>query len=276
MKILITGRNGQVARCLARVNTGHELLFLSRPEIDMRQPRGLRDPVLRSAPDVILSCAALTSVETCEADAAVARLVNAEAPGVLAEAADVLGIPIIHLSTDYVFGGRQDTPYRETDTPDPINAYGRSKLHGEKAVMRAGRHAVVRTTWVHSVFGGFLSAAMAQAAQTGEVRVVADQVACPTSGFELARTLLAMAERMQGFDVRFNGVFHAAGATVARRSEVVHAALPGVRIVEVDSGDFFTGARRPLYSVLDSSRLAEIYDIRLRGWAETLAEALLP
>jgi len=274
MRILVTGRRGQVARCLAHLIGSHELTFLARPQIDLRRPAGLRDPVLRARPDAILSCAALTSVDACEADAASAFAINAEAPDVLAKAAAELDIPIIHLSTDYVFGGCQQTPYRETDTPDPINVYGRSKVAGEQAVAQARRHCVVRTTWVYSPFGGFLSAARAQAAETGEARVVSDQVACPTSGLDLARGLLTMAEGMEADDAGRYGIFHGAGAVVARRSDVIRAALPAARIVEVKSADFFNGAPRPLYSALDSSKLTEVYGIRLRGWPEALAEAV--
>lgn len=273
MKILITGRNGQVARCLAHVNSAHELAFLARPEIDLCRPDSLREPVLRVRPDVILSCAALTSVDACETDPTAAFAINAEAPGMLGQVAAALDIPIIHLSTDYVFGGRQRVPYRETDTPDPINIYGRSKLAGEQAVAQVRRHAVVRTTWVYSPFGGFLKAARAQAAETGEARVVSDQVACPTSGLDLARGLLAMAGRMTSDEAGLYGVFHGAGASVARRSEIVRAALPQARIVEVTSAAFFKGAPRPLYSALDSSKLTEVFGIRVRGWPEALAEA---
>jgi dTDP-4-dehydrorhamnose reductase len=274
MRILVTGRHGQVARCLAHINDGHELRFLARPDIDLRAPLASREPVLRARPDVILSCAALTNVDACEADPAAAFAINAEAPGVLARAAAELNIPIIHLSTDYVFGGRQRTPYRETDPPDPINVYGRSKLAGEQAVAEARRHAVVRTTWVYSPFGGFLTAARAQVVETGAARVVSDQVACPTSGLDLARGLLAMAEHMQADDARHHGVFHGAGAAAARRSEVIRSALPWARVVEMTSQAFFNGAPRPLYSALDSSKLSEVFGIRLRGWREAMAEAV--
>ncbi len=274
MKILITGRTGQVAQCLAHVNDTHELVFLARPDIDMRRPESLRAPVLRARPDVILSCAAMTSVDACEADAVAAFAVNAEAPGVLARAAAELDIPIIHLSTDYVFGGWQSVPYVETDRPDPINIYGRSKLAGEQSVAAARRHAIVRTTWVYSPYGGFLKVALAQAVGAGRARVVADQVACPTSGLDLARALFAMAGRLRLDEDRLHGVFHGAGAAVARRSEVIRAALPAAQVEEVNSADFFNGAPRPLYSALDSGKLTAVYGVKLRGWAEALGEAL--
>ena len=274
MKILITGQNGQVARCLKQVNGAHELVFLARPQIDMLRPAGLREPVLRARPDIILSCAALTSVDACEADPQAAFAINAEAPGVLAQAASELDIPIIHLSTDYVFGGRQAVPYRETDTPDPINVYGRSKLEGEERVAEARRHVSLRTTWIYSPFGGFLRAAQAQVAETGEARVVADQIACPTSGLDLARALFAMAGQLMSDEALFHGVFHGAGAAPGRRTEIVRAAYSEARIVEMNSADFFSGAPRPLYSALDSSKLTDAYGVRLRGWRDALSEAV--
>lgn len=271
-----------MARCLARVNQGHELVFIGRPDVDLMRPRDLRDALLRARPDAILSCAAMTSVDTCEGSESAAFTINAEAPGVMAKAAAALGIPIIHLSTDYVFSGTKGAPYVESDAPDPINTYGRSKLEGEVAVAAAPRHAVVRTTWLYSPFGGFLKGALAQAAAGETVRVVSDQIACPTSGLDLARVLIGMVERMAAYDdPTFYGVFHAAGATVANRAEVVRAALalagyPGMRVDEVRSTDFFAGAPRPFYSALDSRKLAQIYGIRPKEWEETLAEAVQP
>ncbi len=275
MKILITGRHGQLARCLAHVNTRHELIFLARPKIDLRWPEGLRDPIRAARPDIILSIAAQASVDACEADPEAALAINAEAPGVLAEMAAELDVPILHVSTDYVFGGHQAIPYRETDSPDPINVYGRTKLAGERTVARWRRHVSLRTTWVYSPFGGFLKIAQTQSRQRGEVKVVSDQVACPTSGLDLARSLVAMAERLiSADDEALYGVFHGAGATIARRSEIVRVALPDVPIVEMTSADFFSGAQRPLYSAIDSSKLTEIYGVRLRGWRDALDEAI--
>ncbi len=274
MRILVTGGHGQVTRCIDRANTQHTLVFLTRPHIDLAHPQTVYDAVCRATPDLILSCAAMSSVDACEADEGAAFAVNARSPGELARAAAVLDVPIIHLSTDYVFGGRQNTPYLEADLPDPINAYGRSKLAGEQAVAEVHRHVVVRPTWIYSPFGGFVKGA-ADAASAGlPIRAVADQIACPTSGLDLARVLLAMADRLaRADDAKFYGVFHGAGALAASRGEVVRAALPQVNVIDVPARDFFNGAPRPLYSVLDSSKLTRTYGLRLRGWPEALGEA---
>ncbi len=274
-----------MARCLAWVvaqqtTPRHQLIFLARPDIDLRQPDSLRAPVLSARPDVILSCAAMTNVDACEADRDGAFAVNAEGPAVLAELADALDIPIIHLSTDYVFSGLKGAPYVEEDVPDPINTYGQSKLAGEIAITQAKMHVVVRPTWIYSPFGGFVRPALAQAAAHMPVTVVADQLACPTSGLDLAHTLLSMAARLVANpDPSLYGLFHAAGSTAAHRSDVVRSALSlaghnAAKIREVESAAFFRGARRPLYSVLNSSKLEAMYGLRLPGWQEAVGEAI--
>ena len=280
MRIVVTGRNGQVARAIAAVNRNHEVVFLARPEIDLRRPDGLAGMVSRLRPDCVLSCAAITSVDACQADEATAFAVNGEAPGQLARGAADAGAPIIHLSTDYVFGGRQATPYVESDAPDPVNVYGLSKLAGEIAVAAVpGRHAVVRTTWITSPFGGFLLNVLREAGAAREVRVVADQIACPTPALGLARALLAMAERLASDDdSRLTGVFHGAGAGAVDRATVAQALverlnLPG-HIIPTQAADLFAGAPRPAYSALDSRKLAEIYGVTIGDWRDAVEDML--
>ncbi len=278
MRIVVTGRQGQVARALAQVNTQHELVFLARPEIDLARPEGTTNAVKRARPDCLLSCAAITSVDVAEADEARAFAVNAEAPGELARACAELGVPIIHLSTDYVFGGRQSTPYVESDAPDPVNVYGRSKLAGEQAVAASGaRHAIVRPTWITSPFGGFLLNVLKEAGQGREVRVVADQIACPTPGLSLARALLAMTERLNRDDgPRLTGVFHGAGTLAIDRATVAQALvdrlnLPG-KIVPTRAAEIFAGALRPNYSALDSTKLKAVYGLDMGDWRDAVED----
>ena len=278
MRIAVTGRQGQVARALVHVNKAHELVFLARPQIDLARPDELADAIRRAQPDCVLSCAAITSVDVAEADEAAAFAINAEAPGVLARACAKLGVPIIHLSTDYVFGGRQSVPYVESDMPDPVNIYGRSKLAGEQAVAASGaRHAIVRPTWITSPFGGFLLNVLKEAGQGREVRVVTDQIACPTPGLGLARALLAMAGRLsRDDDPRLIGVFHGAGtlaidrATVAR-DLVARLNLPG-RIVPISAAELFAGAVRPNYSALDSTKLKAVYGLDMGDWRDAVED----
>jgi len=283
MRVLITGRRGQVARALMHVHDPgrHELVFLGRPEIDLAQPAGLRDPVLRAQPDIILSVAAHTQVDRCEAEEAEAFAINAESPGVLARVAAELDVPIIHISTDYVFDGEKRTPYLETDAPHPVNVYGRSKLAGEAAVAAAtGRHAILRVTWVYSVFGAnFVKAMLDLAARRPEIGVVDDQVACPTPALDLAEGLLTVAERLVTAPTPdLHGLFHAAGARSVDRYSFARAALtaaarrghPMPLLRPVKSADFAAAAPRPCYSALDSGKLMAVYGVAIPGWPDRL------
>ncbi len=283
MKILVTGKSGQVARALTHVHdpAQHELVFLGRPEVDLASPAGLREPVLRAAPDIILSVAAHTQVDRCEAEPAAAFAINAQAPGVLAQAAAELDIPIVHLSTDYVFDGAKGAPYVETDEARPVNVYGRSKLAGEQAVAAAtSRHAIVRVTWVYSIFGAnFVKAMLTLARTQAEISVVDDQVACPTPAIDLAAGLFAMARRLTAAPApELHGLFHGAGATPVDRYRFAEAALsaaarrghpmPGLK--RVRSTDFPAAAPRPAYSALDSRKLSAIYGVAIPAWQDAL------
>jgi len=283
VRILITGKSGQLAQALRHAGhpARHDLTFLGRPDIDLTRPNELRDPVLRARPDIILSVAAHTQVDRCETEEAEAFAINAESPAVLAKAADELGIPIIHISTDYVFDGRQRTPYTESDLPAPINVYGRSKLAGEQAVAAASsRHAIVRVTWVYSMFGAnFVKAMLNLALSRAEIGVVDDQVACPTPAVDLAGALLVMAEKLTAVsDPAFYGIFHGAGATHTDRYRFAEAIFasgaklghPMPVLKRLKSSDFPAAAARPAYSALNSLKLPEVYGVAVPGWQERL------
>jgi len=287
MKVLITGKTGQVARALDHVHEPqrHELVFLGRPEVDLADPASVRDPVLRVQPDIILSVAAFTQVDRCESEDAAAYAVNAESPGVLARTAAELGVPIIHISTDYVFGGEKRTPYLESDATNPINVYGRSKLAGEQAVAAAtARHAIVRVTWVYSIFGAnFVKSMLDLAKSRPDISVVDDQTACPTPALALADGLFAMAEKLVAAPhPELFGVFHGAGATPVDRFTFAEAALtaaarrghPMPALKRVSSADFFAAAPRPHYSALDSRKLTAVYGIAIPGWQSALDETV--
>ena len=155
MRILVTGRDGQVACALRERLTSHDLLFAHRPDFDLADPASIDRTVDAAAPDLILSVAAYTAVDRAEDEPDLARAINATGPGVLARAAARHAIPIIHLSTDYVFDGSGEKPWREADAVNPLGVYGATKLAGERAVAASGAsHAILRTAWVYSPFGG--------------------------------------------------------------------------------------------------------------------------
>ncbi len=282
MRILVTGRSGQMGRAIAHVNTGHDLIVAGRPELEFERPETIRAVVDSVRPDVVINCAGMTHVDACEGEPERAFAVNGHAPGVLAEAANGCGAAVIHLSTDYVFDGERRTPYSEDAPTHPLSVYGRSKLHGEAAVIAANpRHAVVRVSWVYSQFAGnFLSAMLAYAARQAEIAVVDDQVSCPTPGVDLARALLHLAEGMR--EKAVYGRFHLTGREAVDRATLAEAVMawaaahgrPSVPVRRVSSSAFATPAPRPLYTALDSAKMGEVYGLALPGWRAWLDETL--
>jgi dTDP-4-dehydrorhamnose reductase len=280
MRILVTGRDGQVARALAErsANHGHTLIFAGRPELDLSEPETIRDTVARIAPDVVVSVAAYTAVDKAEEEEALAMRINGEGPGHLAEAARKIGARIIHLSTDYVFDGSGDRPWREDDPAGPLGAYGRSKLAGEAAVRQAApdHHLILRTAWVYSPFGANFVNTMLRLAETrDEVRVVDDQFGNPTSALDIADAVLAICDRWEEDPATGSGqTCHLAGtgqtnwAGFASHVFDVSARFggPSARVTGIPTSDFPTPARRPANSRLDTNRFAETFGWRAPEW----------
>ena len=214
MRIVVTGREGQVATALAEAGLarGLEVVRLGRPELDLERLETIA-PALRAArPDVVVSAAAYTAVDQAESEPERAHQVNALAPGRLAEVCAELGAPIVHLSTDYVFDGRKPSPYVETDVTGPVTVYGASKLAGEVAVAHTNsRHVILRTAWVYAPHGkNFVRTMLRLAEMREEVGVVADQLGCPTSAADIADGVLKIAAALhagQGAP----GLYHMAG-----------------------------------------------------------------
>ena len=289
MRIVVTGRTGQVSRALQELagrRRAIELVALGRPGLDLSDRASVAAAIGAARPDAVINAAAYTAVDKAEEDEAVAQAVNADGAGNVAEATDRLGIPVIHLSTDYVFDGQSDRPYVEADTPAPLNAYGRSKLAGERLVTFANpRHAVVRTSWVHSPFGPNFVLTMLRLAQTRpEISVVADQFGAPTSALEIAYELLHMAPKLveRADDAMRTGIFHmtAAGSTswaglaafVFEQSRSLGG--PAAVVRPIQTTDYPTKAKRPLNSRLGGTRLHDGYGIALVDWRVGVAETV--
>jgi dTDP-4-dehydrorhamnose reductase len=217
-RLIVTGRDGQVVRALLErgaLTGSFEVVALGRPLLDLGDPQGIGPALEQARPDVIVSAAAYTAVDRAEADAAAAHAVNAIAPGRIAATADALGVPLVHLSTDYVFDGTKTAPYREADPVGPASVYGRTKLAGERAVAEAtGNHVVLRTAWVYSPFGRNFLKTMLQLAESRErIDVVDDQLGNPTSALDIADGILAVAGNLlDSGDAALRGVFHMTGA----------------------------------------------------------------
>jgi dTDP-4-dehydrorhamnose reductase len=285
MRVLLTGRGGQLGMALAHMLDGFgEVVAHDRASLDLADPAQLLARVREAAPDVVINAAAYTAVDRAEEDTATARTVNAVAPGLLARECRARGALLVHYSTDYVFDGAKDEPYVEGDAVGPISAYGLTKLEGERAIAASGcAHLILRTSWVYGPTGGnFVLTMLRAGAARDELRVVDDQHGAPTSTLQLARAtreLLALGvERLAAAP----GIYHATAAgetTWYGFAQAIFAQREKrPRITPIATSAWPTPARRPAHSVLSSEKLANTFGVRLGPWSEGLAEvmALLP
>jgi dTDP-4-dehydrorhamnose reductase len=288
MRILVTGTSGQLAQSLieAGLALGADVVAMRRPQLDLTLPGSIRSALADAAPDVVVNAAAYTAVDRAETEEKLAHAVNAGGAGELALQCARRGAALIHVSTDYVFDGTKPTPYLEDDPPAPLNAYGRSKLAGEKAVAAAcARHLILRTSWIYSPFGtNFVRNMLRLGAERAELAVVDDQVGCPTYAPHLARAVLDLASRMAeagDADARW-GIYHAAGAGetswhgLAR--DVFDATrargLPTPVLKAIPAAAYPTAASRPANSRLACDRLAATFGLALPDWRIGVRECL--
>jgi dTDP-4-dehydrorhamnose reductase len=283
MRIAVTGSKGQVATSLLeRARPKAEVVALGRPAFDLTDSAAVLAGLEAAGPDVVVNAAAYTAVDKAEAEEPVATHVNGDGAGHVAEAAARLGVPLLHLSTDYVFDGSFDRPYREEDPTAPAGAYGRSKLVGEKQVAERCQNSVIlRTAWVYSPFGANFVRTMLRLNETrDEVGVVADQRGNPTSALDIADALLAIAARVKDdASPALRGVFHMTGSGEASWADfaeaVFHeAATRGRRQTQVQritTADYPTPARRPANSRLDNEKLSRVYGLKLPEWRQSVA-----
>jgi len=308
-RILLVGKNGQIGHDLQQLLPAvGETIALGREDLDLSRPDSIRRAVQHTQPQLIINAAAYTSVDQAESDESAAYAINALAPAVLAESAKRVGAALIHYSTDYVFDGAKSLPYEENDATNPINAYGRTKLAGEKAIRDSGvAHLIFRTAWVYSTRGkNFLLTIMQLATQREELRIVKDQIGAPTCSRKLAEAtarivsnLPSDARGLAAGDLReLSGTYHmtAAGMTswaefageiLANASDTIqdkiHPAwlaqilrgnpIIAKRIVSITSTEYPTPAKRPAYSVLSNARLENAFGVHLPDWREQLRRA---
>ncbi|MFC2055511.1 dTDP-4-dehydrorhamnose reductase [Chloroflexota bacterium] len=290
MRILLLGKCGQLGWELHRtLQPLGEVIALDYPEIDLTSPDSIRATVQKSQPELIINAAAYTDVERAEREPEIAMAVNGNAPGLLAEQAQALCAGLIHYSTDYVFDGKNCSPYVETDKPNPINVYGRSKLEGERSVSQVnGSYLIFRTSWVYSLRGvSFVTKVLSWAREQETLRIVEDQIGSPTWARMLAeitaQLILKGGDEPLHFIEDKKGIFHLAGSGTASRLDWVRAILqydPNQenqmtrRVLPVKSKDFPDTAKRPPFSALNCNHFFDIFDLRLPEWKNTLRLAL--
>ncbi len=282
LRLAVTGLTGQVVSSLIeRAPREVELIAIGRPQLDLSR----RDAVLATLRavrcDAIISAAAYTQVDKAESEPDVAMRVNGDGAGFVAETAAELDVPLLHLSTDYVFDGALARPYREDDPTNPTGAYGRSKLAGEQRILAAhGDATILRTSWVYSPFGdNFVKTMLRLGEAREEVRVVADQIGNPTCALDIADALIIIARRMAGDPApALRGVFHLSGEGETNWAEVAEAIFAAaekrgrkpVRVRRITTADYPSAARRPANSRLDNTKLREHFGLVLPPWRRSL------
>ncbi|OWJ95596.1 dTDP-4-dehydrorhamnose reductase [Pseudomonas sp. A46] len=284
MKILVTGSSGQLARELGLALADRaDVVSLGRAQLDLSHPGPLRQRVRAEAPDLLINAAAHTAVDQAEREPDAAFALNATAPGLLAEAAADLGIPLVHYSTDYVFDGEKAGAYGEEDPTHPLGVYGRSKLAGERAIQSVGgEHLILRTSWVYALHGrNFLLTMQRLLQERDELRVVDDQVGAPTWAGSIAQATARLVDGWQAGN-RHWGLYHlsCAGETswfgfasaIAERLKAEGKRC--AHLVPIPSSEYPTPARRPLNSRLDCGKLARDWQVRLPDWRDALDACL--
>ena len=284
MRVLVTGAGGQVASALQKLKpAGVELVPLSQTELDITDRDMVRRRMAILDPDVIINAAAYTAVDKAESEAQVAEQVNGDAPGYLAEAAHANGARLLHISTDFVFDGKADSPYRPDAATAPLGVYGMSKLHGEQRALQASHGAalVLRTAWVYAANGhNFVRTMLRLLGERGTVKVVSDQRGSPTWADSVARALWAAVDQP-----KFRGIHHWTDAGVASWYDFAMAiAAEGrqlgllktpVEVFPITTAEYPTPAKRPAYSVLDRSSTEAGLGLTATPWRDNLKKMLL-
>jgi dTDP-4-dehydrorhamnose reductase len=297
MRLLLLGGNGQVGHALmSALSPLGDVVATTRTGIledgtgcelaDFDRPDSLPSLIAGLAPQAVINAAAYTAVDRAESERDAAFRANAEAPAAIAQACAWAGIPLVHYSTDYVFDGSGNRPYREDDPVSPLGVYGESKRAGELAIERSGaRHAVLRTAWVYAEHGkNFMRTMLRLAAEREELRVVADQIGSPTSAERIATTTVVVLRAMLEDRGRSYGVrhltasgqtsWHGFAETIVDRAFAKGLLRRRVPVVPIGTPEYPTPARRPAYSVLDCGLLQSEIGLRLPHWGDDLDRVL--
>ena len=273
MRVLVAGGSGQLAQALRQTWGEHELFLPEESVFDLGNPSAIQAVVAQVKPHVLVNCGAFTQVDRCETEEELALRINGTAVGWLAEACEASGAMLIQISTDYVFDGTGTRPYREDDPTNPVSAYGRTKLEGERQATRCSRHLIARTSWLYDAWGtNFLNTMLGAAAQGRALKVVDDQVGAPTTCRALARQLKVAAE------AGWHGLVHTTCQGETSWHGFAKAIFEGkgmtVDLSPCTTADYPTPARRPAYSVLSGEKRKALWADLMPGWREALAEVI--
>ncbi len=286
-RILVIGRNGQVATSLAQGTWPADTVVVcrGRDDFDLTDPASVLALVQSERPNVIINAAAYTAVDRAETEPDQAYALNREGPAHLAASAAAARVPLIHLSTDYVFDGSKAEPWIEDDPVAPLGVYGASKAAGERAVReRLEAHLILRTSWVHAPFGSnFVRTMLRLGRERPELGVVDDQIGRPTYAPDLAEALIALAMKLAAGERHGFGTFHLGGGgesvswygfatAIFARAAALGATVPRLR--PITTADYPTPARRPAHSTLSGARIQAVHGVALRPWSEALDDEI--
>ena len=282
MQILVFGRSGQVATELANAadlgfDQIDQVTCLGRDFVDLEQPAACAEAIHERKPDAVINAAAYTAVDRAEEEETLAGVVNGDAPGAMARACADLGIPFVHISTDYVFAGGGTDPWTPSDPTGPLGAYGRTKLMGEEAVAAAGgAYAILRTSWVYSAHGNnFLKTMLRLGADRDKLTIVADQIGGPTPARDIAHACLTMADQLVNHPEK-SGIYHFSGAPDASWADFAREIFTTAGITcdveDIPTSAYPTPATRPLNSRMDCSSLEATFGIKRPDWRAATAE----
>ncbi len=276
--ILVTGANGQLGtaiRQLTRKNKNLSFIFTDVEELDITSIEALNDFFENNSVDYIINCAAYTAVDKSENDMEMPYLLNAMAPLNLLKQAEQHHAKLIHISTDYVFDGRNYRPYVETDTPNPQSRYGLTKLQGETNISYSPNVMIIRTSWLYSSTGvNFVKTVLRLANERNELKIVVDQIGTPTYAGDLAAAVLEIINYFEKNNVFINGIFHYSNEGVCSWYDFAKAILEIKKInkpvLPINTKDFPTPATRPNYSVLDKTKIKNTFDLSIPYWRDSL------
>jgi dTDP-4-dehydrorhamnose reductase len=305
-RILLTGKTGQLGSELNRLLPSlGEVIAPERNELDLREPEKIRQVMRNANPQLVINAAAYTAVDMAETDQATALAVNAEAPRLLAQEAKQLDAMLVHFSTDYIFDGSKNAPYVETDPPNPLNAYGRTKLAGEEAIRNSGAaHLIFRTSWVYAMHGrNFLLTVLRLANEREELKIVSDQIGAPTCAADIAAATAKILTNIyrRNDDAcelsKVSGTYNMTAAgeatwydfTKAILEESAHASqdlswfaaatqgrpLLVRRVIPITAAEYGSRTPRPAYSVLSNGRLRQTFGITLPDWRTQLHQCFV-
>lgn len=282
MKILVTGANGQLGSEIKALRSNYpdwEFLLTDVDELDLTNFIGLEKYILSELPQIIINCAAYTAVDKAEDDSEKAFLLNAKVPGKLSDIAKKAGAKLIHISTDYVFSGKQNVPLKETEATQPESVYGKTKLEGETLSINNGNPIIIRTSWLYSRFGhNFVKSMLRLGKERDELGVVFDQIGSPTNAADLANAVLTIITDFSATQDWKHGIYHFSDEGVCSWYDFSRAIMDiaglDCTVLPIETKDYPLPAPRPQFSVMNKSKIKTTFSIDIPYWRDSLTTVI--